>query len=89
MHTVGYCRQGRPIIYSCLALASNRDFEENKAHMIQTFEMVGGDMGVGGKWESALPLSQEPEVRHCDVGGQADGWVGGLGNGVKQGPAVA
>lgn len=38
MHLVGYCSHNRPVIYSCLALASNRVYEDNKAHMIQTFE---------------------------------------------------
>lgn len=40
MHLVGYDQLGRPIIYSCLALAGNRVYEDNKDHMIQTFEMV-------------------------------------------------
>lgn len=40
MHLVGHTREGFPIIYSCLELAGNRVFEDNRAHMIQTFEMV-------------------------------------------------
>ncbi len=51
MHTVGYCLQGRPIIYSCLELPSNKVFEDNRDHMIQTFEMVGegGLKGLKGR----------------------------------------
>ena len=41
MHLVGHCTDGRPILYSCLALASNKVYEDSKDHMIQTFEMVG------------------------------------------------
>ncbi|EFJ46012.1 hypothetical protein VOLCADRAFT_93811 [Volvox carteri f. nagariensis] len=40
MHLAGFCRQGRPIIYSCLELATNKVFEDNRDHMIQTFEMA-------------------------------------------------
>lgn len=40
MHPIGYCLMGRPIIYSCLELATNRVFEDNRDHMIQTFETV-------------------------------------------------
>lgn len=81
MHVSGFCKAGRPVIYSCLVsydgmspvpcikfladapstleglaagitlsvtlwwivvqeLASNKVFEDNKDHMIQTFEMV-------------------------------------------------
>ncbi|KAG2435701.1 hypothetical protein HXX76_006900 [Chlamydomonas incerta] len=38
MHLCGYAADGRPIIYSCLANPTNKVFEDNKAHMIQTFE---------------------------------------------------
>lgn len=38
MHVVGFCRLERPVIYSCLEMASNRVVEDNKAHMISTFE---------------------------------------------------
>lgn len=41
MHIVGYCNLQRPVIYSCLQMASNRVVEDNKAHMISTFERVG------------------------------------------------
>ncbi len=40
MHVVGFCRLERPVIYSCLEMASNRVVEDNKAHMISTFERV-------------------------------------------------
>ncbi|KXZ55527.1 hypothetical protein GPECTOR_2g1076 [Gonium pectorale] len=38
MHLIGFCKVGRPIIYSCLEVARNKVFEDNKAHMLQTFE---------------------------------------------------
>eukprot|EP00955_Chlamydomonas_euryale_P066326 359517-Chlamydomonas_euryale.AAC.15 len=38
MHVVGHDLLGRPIIYSCLALAENKVYEDNRDHMIQTFE---------------------------------------------------
>lgn len=41
MHPVGFDRLGRPVIYSCLALAANRSVEDNRLHMIATFEQVG------------------------------------------------
>ena len=37
-HVVGFDLLRRPTIYSCLALASNRSVEENRAHMIMAFE---------------------------------------------------
>eukprot|EP00197_Chlamydomonas_leiostraca_P004614 CAMPEP_0202863814 /NCGR_PEP_ID=MMETSP1391-20130828/4301_1 /ASSEMBLY_ACC=CAM_ASM_000867 /TAXON_ID=1034604 /ORGANISM="Chlamydomonas leiostraca, Strain SAG 11-49" /LENGTH=358 /DNA_ID=CAMNT_0049543487 /DNA_START=136 /DNA_END=1212 /DNA_ORIENTATION=+ len=40
MHVVGYDLLQRPIIYSCNNLASNRDFQDNWNHMIQSFEMA-------------------------------------------------
>jgi hypothetical protein len=43
MHLVGYDLQNRPIIYSCLALATNKDYLDNWHHMVQTFEMVSTD----------------------------------------------
>lgn len=47
MHLVGYSRSGCPVIYSCLALAKNRNYEDNKNHMIQTFEMAVRCMSHG------------------------------------------
>lgn len=38
MHVVGHDREGRPVIYSCFNMAANRSVEENREHMIQTFE---------------------------------------------------
>lgn len=34
MHVVGHDLQGRPIIYSCVALAENKVFEDNRDHMV-------------------------------------------------------
>ncbi len=39
-HTVGHCKIGRPIIYSCNALANNRVYEDNREHLIHCFEMA-------------------------------------------------
>ncbi|KAG2501691.1 hypothetical protein HYH03_000193 [Edaphochlamys debaryana] len=47
MHLVGYCTKGRPIIYSCLENARNKVFEDNKDHMIQTFEWAIKTMPPG------------------------------------------
>ena len=41
MHPVGFDRLGRPVLYSCLQLAANRSVEDNRRHMIATFEQVG------------------------------------------------
>ena len=40
MHPIGFDRWGRPVIYSCLALAANRSVEDNRRHMVATFEQV-------------------------------------------------
>lgn len=40
MQVVGHDRTQRPLIYSCLALATNRDVEDNRRHMIATFEQA-------------------------------------------------
>lgn len=40
MQVVGHDIAGRPLIYSCLALATNRDVEDNRKHMISTFEQA-------------------------------------------------
>ena len=37
---VGHDELGRPIIYSCLRNASNRSTEDNRRHMLATFEQV-------------------------------------------------
>jgi hypothetical protein len=41
MHVIGHDVEQRPIIYSCLAMASNRDVAANREHMITCFEEVG------------------------------------------------
>lgn len=38
MHCVCYDIRGRPTIYSCLELAINKDIEDNRIHMVSTFE---------------------------------------------------
>ncbi|CAL8471490.1 g11032 [Coccomyxa elongata] len=40
MHPIGIDRWGRPVIYSCLALAANRSVEDNRLHMVATFEQA-------------------------------------------------
>jgi hypothetical protein len=47
MHIVGHDKLGRPIIYSCLALATNKSFADNHAHMIMCFENAIRLMPVG------------------------------------------
>lgn len=39
-HVVGHDLADRPVIYSCLELASNRNIEDNRRHMISTFEQA-------------------------------------------------
>ncbi len=54
MHLIGHCKLGRPIIYSCLELAKNKVFEDNRDHMIQV-----GDLGfkprASGGFVNVLP----------------------------------
>ena len=40
MHPVGYDLHDRPVLYSCFKLASNRVVEDNRQHMISTFEQA-------------------------------------------------
>ena len=40
LHPVGYDRRRRPVLYSCLALARDRGIEDNKRHMVATFEQA-------------------------------------------------
>ncbi|KAK9843490.1 hypothetical protein WJX81_005667 [Elliptochloris bilobata] len=40
LHPVGFCRRRRPVLYSCMALARDRDIEANKRHMVATFEQA-------------------------------------------------
>jgi len=59
MHVVGHTELGEPVIYSCLALATNRVAKENEAHMISTFEQV--------RCQSTLATMQD--------GGNKSAWV--------------
>ncbi len=40
MHVCGFDVEGRPILYSVFNLAENRGIEENRKHMLSTFEQV-------------------------------------------------
>lgn len=40
MHCACYDMDGRPVIYSCQDLATNRNVEDNRRHMIATFEIA-------------------------------------------------
>jgi len=40
MHLVGYDLLSRPVMYSCLEMVTNRNIEDNRRHMISTFEQV-------------------------------------------------
>ena len=40
MHLIGTDLWGRPTIYSCFQLASNRDPADNRQHMITVFELA-------------------------------------------------
>ena len=40
MHLVGYDLLSRPVMYSCLEMVTNRSIEDNRHHMISTFEQV-------------------------------------------------
>jgi len=59
MHVIGYDKLNRPIIYSCLGLAANRNVADSQAHMIQTFEMAIKCMQEG----------QEQWIWACDFHG--------------------
>lgn len=45
MHTVCYDIYDRPTIYSCLELATNKEIEDNRRHMISSFETAIALMG--------------------------------------------
>lgn len=50
-HPVGYTKCGQPVLYSCLALASDRGPASNREHMIATFEQAIRLMPAGvEKW---------------------------------------
>ena len=38
---VGFSKLDQPMIYSCLAMAKDRDVMANREHMLVTFEQVG------------------------------------------------
>ena len=45
MHVCAYDKVGRPTIYSCLELALNKNVEDNRKHIISTFESAIAVMG--------------------------------------------
>ncbi|KAK9828156.1 hypothetical protein WJX74_001131 [Apatococcus lobatus] len=47
MHVCGFDMEGRPILYSVFNLAENRGIEENRRHMLSTFEQAIKMMGPG------------------------------------------
>ncbi|GAX74409.1 hypothetical protein CEUSTIGMA_g1857.t1 [Chlamydomonas eustigma] len=47
MHVVGFCKQSRPLVLSCAALAQNRVHDDNKEHLIQCFESAVKCMSPG------------------------------------------
>ncbi|KAK9851370.1 hypothetical protein WJX84_005144, partial [Apatococcus fuscideae] len=47
MHVCGFDKEGRPILYSVFNLAENRGIEENRKHMLSTFEQAIKMMGPG------------------------------------------
>ena len=57
MQVVCYDVTGRPTIYSCLELATNKDIEDNRKHIISTFETAIELMGEGAtSWNWVLDL---------------------------------
>lgn len=51
MHLVGYDLLSRPVMYSCLEMVTNRSIEDNRHHMISTFEQCIQAMPEGvGQW---------------------------------------
>jgi hypothetical protein len=52
MHVVGRDLIGRPLIYSCMELATNKDIEDNRRHMINIFESAIALMKPGSNVES-------------------------------------
>lgn len=53
MHVCGFDMEGRPILYSVFNLAENRGIEENRRHMLSTFEQV------------SIPCCSTSHVRTC------------------------
>ena len=57
MHVVTYDVNHRPTIYSCLELASNKDIEDNRRHLISTFELAIEMMPNGvERWNWVLDM---------------------------------
>jgi len=57
MHVVTYDLMNRPTIYSCLELAANKDIEDNRKHLISTFESAIGLMPPGvEQWNWVLDM---------------------------------
>lgn len=52
MHVVGRDLIGRPLIYSCMELATNKDIEDNRRHMINIFESAISIMKPGSDVQS-------------------------------------
>ncbi|KAH7622118.1 putative CRAL-TRIO domain-containing protein C23B6.04c [Nannochloris sp. 'desiccata'] len=52
MQVVGRDLIGRPLIYSCMELATNKDIEDNRRHMINIFESAISLMKPGSNVES-------------------------------------
>jgi hypothetical protein len=57
MHVVTYDLMDRPTIYSCLELAANKDIDDNRKHLISTFETAIGLMPPGvEQWNWVLDM---------------------------------
>lgn len=57
MHVVAYDVTNRPTIYSCLELAKNKDIEDNRKHLISTFETAIQIMPPGVRqWNWVLDM---------------------------------
>ncbi len=57
MHVCAYDKENRPTIYSCLELAVNKDIEDNRKHLISTFETAIEIMPPGVlKWNWVLDM---------------------------------
>jgi hypothetical protein len=57
MHVVTYDIYKRPTIYSCLELAANKDIEDNRKHLISTFETAVELMPPGVRqWNWVLDM---------------------------------
>jgi CRAL/TRIO domain len=52
MQVVGRDLIGRPLIYSCMEISTNKDIEENRRHMINIFESAIAMMTPGSNVES-------------------------------------